>query len=75
MILRPIASLAAATGLAFAPLASDAQILLLPACGGGTHLLVIPGAPGKPGDHPCSKPCHAVTERRSKPTDDKKGCC
>ncbi|WOF42603.1 hypothetical protein KNJ79_15700 [Sphingopyxis indica] len=77
MIGRAFASLGAATGLAIAPLTADAQLLLLPACGGGAHLLVVPGdpaAPGGKGDQ-CAKACHAVTDRRTKAKDGKRGGC
>lgn len=75
MILRPLAALAAAAGLAFAPLAADARLLFVPACGGGMHMLVLPADPGRKDAHPCAKPCHAITERRDKQRGDRGGCC
>ena len=46
---RPCAATAAAAGLALAPLASDARILSIPACGDTPrHLLVVPADPADP---------------------------
>ena len=55
----------ATAGLAFAPLASDARILLLSTCTGGVHMIVLPGDPTAPPDQRdhCGKACHAATKK------------
>lgn len=76
MIARGLGAFCGAAGLALAPLASDARVLLVPDCGGGAHMLVIPGDPGNP-DRPgrdCAKACHAAPDRRGKTGAGKKGC-
>lgn len=79
MMFRSLSALAAAAGLAMTPFAGGAQVLLLPACGGAAHrLVVVPDDPGAPADQrdACSKACHAVTDRRGKAKDGKReGCC
>ncbi len=42
---RLAAAAAATAGLALAPLAGNARVLLLPTCTGGVHMLVLPGDP------------------------------
>lgn len=77
MTARFIPSLVVGVALASAPLAVDARVLMVPGCGGKTHLLVIPHhptAPGKPDPDDCAKACHAVLERRDRSIG-KKGCC
>lgn len=74
---RIIAAAAATAGLALAPLAGNARVLLLPTCAGGVHMVVLPGDPTAPddrGDH-CAKACHAATDRRAKSPGGKKECC
>lgn len=68
-----LVALAAAGGLALAPMATEAHILIVPGCGEGGHILVLPGDPRRPADDRdhCSKACHAVTERRN----GRKTCC
>lgn len=74
MILRTLASLAAVTGLALAPLTSDARVLIVPDCGGGRHMLLVPGQTDDEGS-PCAKACHAMTDRRNRSPEAKKNCC
>ena len=74
--MRRIAFAVGIMGLASAPLASGAQVIAAPSCGGGTHLLVLPADPAAPRrDDNCAKACHAATERRGKSTDGKRDCC
>ena len=75
MIGRAFASLAAGTALALAPLAVDARVLIVPDCGGGRHLLLVPDAPDEQGGGACAKACHATTERRGKSLGVRKSCC
>ena len=75
MIGRPFASLAAATALALTPLAVDARVLIVPDCGGGRHMLLVPDAPDGRGEKACAKACHARTERRGKSLGVRKSCC
>ena len=75
MIGRAFASLAAGTALALAPLAVDARVLIVPDCGGGRHLLLVPDAPDGNGERACAKACHAMTERRGKSLGVRKSCC
>jgi hypothetical protein len=76
-MLRSLATILASAGLAMTPLASDAQMLVLPACGGGAHLIVVPGDPVAPDDkgERCDKACHAMTDRRGKAKPGKRGGC
>ena len=75
MIGRAFASLAAGTALALAPLAVDARVLIVPDCGGGRHILIVPGEPDDRGGGACAKACHAMTERRGKSLGVRKSCC
>lgn len=75
MIGRAFASLAAGTALALTPLAVDARVLIVPDCGGGRHLLLVPDAPDGKGEKACAKACHAMTERRGKSLGTRKNCC
>lgn len=78
MIVRTIGATAAAAGLALAPLASDARILSIPACGDTPrHLVVVPADPADPrkDGRECVKPCHAALDRRTKSTGERQGCC
>ena len=72
---RPALALAA-LALMQPPVAVEAHVLALPACGGGTHrMLLLPGDPLDPGQRrDCAKACHAVTDRRGKAAG-KKCCC
>ncbi|OWQ94174.1 hypothetical protein [Sphingopyxis witflariensis] len=76
MMCRIWGAVPAAAALAFAPLASDAQLLIVPGCGAGARMLVLPQdptAPDRGGGRDCAKACHAASDRRSK--DQKKNCC
>lgn len=77
MTARRIIAIAAAAGLALAPLASDARVLRVPACGGGVRYIILPTDPAAPrrDENGCAKACHAVTERRDRLTGKKPGCC
>ncbi|WP_332816635.1 hypothetical protein [Sphingopyxis sp.] len=77
MIARRIAAIVAVAGLALAPLAVDARIVRVPACGGDTRALVLPGDPAAPRDKgdACAKACHVVTGRRDKSSGKKDRCC
>ena len=58
------------------PIAVDARIVVIPACGGTAHRMLLPGDPAHPAQRrDCAKACHAVTERRSKFAGTKRGCC
>lgn len=75
MIGRIFASLAAVASLALAPLAVDARVLIVPDCGSGRHMLIVPGGPDDRGGGACAKACHAMTERRGKTPGTRKACC
>lgn len=76
MIARRIAAIAAAAGLASAPLATDARVIRVGACGGAAQHLVLPADPARPRDDSgsCAKACHAMTDRRGR-LSGKRGCC
>ena len=75
-MIRRTAFAAGAAALALAPLAGGAQVIAAPSCGGGVHLLVIPGDPAAPKrEDNCAKACHAATDRRGKTAGGKKSCC
>ncbi len=76
MIARRIAALAAAAGLAVAPLETGARVLRVGACGGAAQYLVVPADPARPRDDGgnCAKACHAMTDRRDR-LSGKRGCC
>lgn len=58
------------------PIAVEARVVLIPACGGAAHRMLFPGDPAVPEQRrDCAKACHAVAERRSKPAGTKRGCC
>lgn len=66
----------AAAALMQPPVAVEARILTIPACGGAPHRLMVPGDPADPDQRrDCAKACHAVTERRGKSVPGKRGCC
>jgi hypothetical protein len=77
MTARRLIAIAAAAGLALAPLASDARVLRVPTCGGGVRHLILPTDPAAPprDENDCAKACHAVTERRDRLTGKRSGCC
>lgn len=75
MIVRAFASLAGATALALTPLTVDARMLIIPACGGSRHMLLVPDGSDKPAGDSCAKACHATTDRRSKSAGVRKGGC
>ena len=72
---RIVASLTAAAALALAPLAVDARIVIVPDCGGGRHMLFVPGKSDDRGGDTCAKACHAMTERRGKSAGTRTACC
>lgn len=77
MIARRISTVAVVAGLALAPLATDARIVRIPACGGGAHNLVLPADPAAPRNDgsACPKACHAVNDRREKSAGKRGRCC
>lgn len=75
MTRRIFASLTAVAALALAPLAVDARVVIVPDCGGGRHMLIVPGEPDDRGGGACAKACHAMTERRGKSPGTRKACC
>ena len=63
---KAVSALAAAL-LLQPPVAAEARVLIVPACGGEAQRVVIPGDPADPDHHQdCAKACHAVNERRGK---------
>ena len=71
---RPALALAA-LALMQPPVAVEAHVLVLPACGGGMHRMLLLGDPLDPDQRrDCAKACHAVTDRRGKAAV-KKSCC
>lgn len=76
MIIRKAALALAATALMQPPVAAEARILTIPACGGAAHRMMLPGNPADPDQRrDCAKACHAVTERRGKSTGPRRDCC
>ena len=76
MIARRIAAIMAAAGLASAPLATDARVIRVGACGAAAQHLVLPADPVRPRDDSgsCAKACHGMTDRRDR-LSGKRGCC
>jgi len=76
MTARRIAAIMAAAGLASAPLATDARVIRVGACGAAAQHLVLPADPVRPRDDSgsCAKACHALTDRRDR-LSGKRGCC
>lgn len=75
MIARRVAAIVAAAGLASAPLATDARVIRVRACGAAAQRLVLPANPARPRDDgSCAKACHAMTDRRDR-LSGKRGCC
>ena len=69
MTARQIALMLGAAALMQPPVA-EARVLTIPACGGQTHRMIVPGDPADPDQRrDCAKACHAIGERRGK-----KGC-
>ena len=75
MTRRIFVSLPAVAALALAPLAVDARVVIVPDCGGGRHMLIVPGKSDDRGGGACAKACHAMTERRGKSPGTRKACC
>ncbi len=66
MTARPLVLALAATALVQPPTA-EARVLTIPACGGASRRMIVPGDPGDPEQRrDCAKACHAVGERRGK---------
>lgn len=58
------------------PIAVEARVVVVRACGGTEHKLLLPGDPVDPDQRrDCGKACHAATERRSKFSGAKRSCC
>lgn len=58
------------------PIAVEARVVVVPACGGTEHKLLFPGDPVDPDQRrDCGKACHAVNERRGKFAGAKRDCC
>jgi len=74
MTVRSIVLMLGAAALMPPPVA-DARVLTIPACGGASHRMMVPGDPA---DHEqrrdCAKACHAIGDRRGKRAGPK-GCC
>ena len=77
MIVRAFASFAGVAGLALAPLTGDTRVLVVPDCGGGRHIMIVPDDADTSTEEGggCAKACHAMTDRRHGPTGARKGCC
>ncbi|MBJ7499179.1 MAG: hypothetical protein JHC57_05460 [Sphingopyxis sp.] len=74
--MRRLLAAMGAAALMQPPIAADARILTVPSCGGAAHRMIVPGDPADPDQRrDCAKACHAVTDRRSKAGEGKKGCC
>jgi hypothetical protein len=75
MTLRPIVLMLGAAALMQPPVAVEARVLTVRACGGAAHRMLLPGDPADPAEQrDCTKACHAVTERRGKSVGSKR-CC
>lgn len=75
MTVRRIALVLGVAALVQPPVAAEARVLTVPACGGASHRMMVPGDPADPEQRrDCAKACHAVSERRGKPAVSK-GCC
>jgi hypothetical protein len=75
MTRRIFASLTAFAALALTPLTVDARVVIVPDCGGGRHMLIVPGKSDDQGGGACAKACHAMSERRGKSPGTRKACC
>lgn len=75
-MIRRIGFAAGAAGLALAPLASEARLIVVPGCGGeAPHLLAVPADPAAPPrKENCTTPCHAATDRRGRAANGGAGC-
>ncbi len=75
MTLRHLALMLGAAALMQPPAAAEALVLTVPACGGPSHLMIVPGDPEDPKQRrECAKGCHAFSERRGKRARVKDGC-
>ena len=75
MTARRVALTLAAAGLMQPPVAVEARVLTVRACGGATHRMIVPGDPADPEQRPdCAKACHAIGDRRGKRVGPK-SCC
>jgi len=75
MTVRDVALALAAAALMQPPVAAEVRVLTIPACGGASHRMMVPGDPADPGQRrDCAKACHAVGDRRGKAGGPKR-CC
>ena len=77
MMQRAWGAVPAVAALAFAPVTSEARLLVVPGCGEGAQVLIVsqdPAAPEPGGMRDCAKACHVASDRRGK-TGHKKNCC
>ncbi|MBB5704870.1 hypothetical protein [Sphingopyxis panaciterrulae] len=75
MTMRHVVFGLAAAALAQPPGTAEARVLTVPACGGVSHRMVVPGDPADPEQRrDCAKACHAVSDRRGKVSGPKR-CC
>lgn len=73
---RRFALALAAVALIQPSAAGHARVLVIPACGGGSHRLIVPSDPDDPRQQEnCAKACHAIGERREKSGKARPGCC
>lgn len=78
MTARRWALLVAAATLMQPPVAAEAHVMTIPACGGGaTGRVLVPGDPADPAQRrECAKACHAMTDRRGRDSGGgKRDCC
>jgi len=81
MTARRWSLLVAAAMLMQPPVAAEAHVMTIPACGGGaTGRVLVPGDPADPAQRrECAKACHAMTDRRGKGSGGsgggKRDCC
>lgn len=76
MMVRGGIAVLAAAALMQSPTIGEAHAMTIRACGGTTHLVIVPGSPLAPERRrDCSKGCHGVTERRGKDGDSRRVCC
>lgn len=67
MSARHLVLVSGALALMQPPVAAEALVLTLPACGGSSHRIIVPGDPANPEQRrDCVKGCHAFSERRGK---------
>ncbi|UNU43177.1 hypothetical protein EAO27_10990 [Sphingopyxis sp. YF1] len=77
MTARPWPLLVAAATLMQPPVAAEAHVMTIPACGGAAaERMLVPGDPADPAQRrECAKACHAMTDRRGKGNGSKRDCC